>query len=249
MSSETSTRGADRGARLGSPASLGSDVELSAVNEAADQSLQPWQFFVLAGLTCATIVTFIVRGEGLTTVILLTLIMGTVAVLGLAALRTIRPLVSDREDRTVMIGERTRTALEREKTLALRAIKELEFDHAMGKIANEDFQEMSGRLRTRAMRIMKQLDAGAGYREQIERDLAKRLGDRAGDAAASSRPRRAPGATASPDAAASRAATARDSAPSTDTAAAQDAAARTCASCSAVNDPDARFCKSCGVKL
>ena len=37
---------------------------------------------------------------------------------------------------------------------------------------------MSGRLRARAARLMRQLDAGAGYREQIERDLAKRLGER-----------------------------------------------------------------------
>ena len=75
-----------------------------------------------------------------------------------------------------MIGERTRAALEREKMLALRAIKELEFDHAMGKIAADDFREMEARLRARAMRLMKQLDAGAGYREHIEQDLAKRLG-------------------------------------------------------------------------
>ena len=42
------------------------------------------------------------------------------------------------------IGGRTRIALEREKTLVLRSIKELEFDFAMGKIAKADFDEMSG---------------------------------------------------------------------------------------------------------
>lgn len=76
-----------------------------------------------------------------------------------------------------MVGERTRAALEREKMLALRAIKELEFDRAMGKVSDDDFREMTVRLRARAVRIMKQLDAGAGYRAQIERDLAKRLGE------------------------------------------------------------------------
>ena len=78
-----------------------------------------------------------------------------------------------------MIGQRTRVALEREKMLALRSIKELEFDRAMGKLSDDDLQEMSGRLRARAARLMRQLDAGAGYREQIERDLAKRLGEKA----------------------------------------------------------------------
>ena len=53
-----------------------------------DQSLQPWQFFVLAALSCATALTFIVRGEGLTAVILLTVLMGATALVGLAALKT-----------------------------------------------------------------------------------------------------------------------------------------------------------------
>jgi hypothetical protein len=34
---------------------------------------------------------------------------------------------------------------------------------------------MSGRLRARAGRMMRQLDAGAGYRATIEQELAKRL--------------------------------------------------------------------------
>ena len=173
---------------------------------ARDQSLQPWQFFVLAALGCATAATFIVRGEGLVPVILLTVLMGTIGIAALAMLRTVRPFfVAD--DRTVMIGERTRAALEREKSLALRAIKELEFDHQMGKIAADDFKEMTARLRSRAMRIMGQLDAGTNYRDRIEHDLKKRLTTKPGPVT------------------------------------------NTCANCSTPNDPDARFCKSCGAKL
>ena len=69
--------------------------------------------------------------------------------------------------------------LEQDKALALRTIKELEFDRAMGKISDDDFREMSLRLRARATRLMKQLDAGGSYRNQIEQDLAKRLGESA----------------------------------------------------------------------
>jgi hypothetical protein len=140
-------------------------------------SLQPWHFFVLAGLVCATVVTYLVRGQGVTAVILLTVLMGSVVLVGIAALATLRPLVSAAEDRTLMVGERTRAALEREKQLALRAIKELEFDKAMGKVSEEDFKEMAGRLRARAARLIQQLDAGTGYRARIEQDVAKRLGD------------------------------------------------------------------------
>jgi hypothetical protein len=140
-----------------------------------DTGMQAWQFFVLAALGCATAATFMARGQGVTVVILLSVLMGTAAIVGLAMLRTLYPLVSHEEDRTVMVGQRTRAALEREKLLTLRAIKELEFDRAMGKLSDEDFREMSGRLRARAAGLIRQLDAGAGYREQIERDVAKKL--------------------------------------------------------------------------
>ena len=43
-----------------------------------------------------------------------------------------------------MIGDRTRAALEREKMLALRTLKELEFDRSMRKISEEDFQRDVG---------------------------------------------------------------------------------------------------------
>jgi hypothetical protein len=193
---------------------------------AAAEGLQAWQFFVLAGLGCATAITFLVRGQGVTVVVLVGVLMATAILVGLAALRTLRPLVSTDDDRVAMIGHRTRAALEREKHLTLRAIKELEFDRAMGKLAEPDFVEMSGRLRTRAARIIRQLDAGAGYREQIERDLAKRLDDRSAEASRAS------------DSARAGAAIARE-----------HSGERSCARCATVNDQDAKFCKGCGAKL
>jgi hypothetical protein len=72
-------------------------------------------------------------------------------------------------------GGRTRAALEREKALVLRSIKELEFDFAMGKVSQADFDEMGGRLRRRAMGLIVQLDASSGYREQIEREVAAQV--------------------------------------------------------------------------
>jgi hypothetical protein len=143
----------------------------------ADEGLEPWQFFVLASLICATVVTVIVRGQSATAVILLSILMGTVCLVGMAMLRTVQPLVSADEDKTAMAGHRTRAALEREKIMTLRAIKELEFDRAMGKLSDGDWQEMSARLRSRAAGLIRQLDAGAGYRDQILRDVEKRLAE------------------------------------------------------------------------
>jgi hypothetical protein len=173
----------------------------------------------LAGLGCATAVVFVARGQGGTAVVLLSVLMAGAVLVGLAALRTLRPLIAAAEDRTPMVGHRTRVALEREKTLALRSIKELEFDRAMGKLSDADWQDMSGRLRARAVRIMRQLDAGGGYREQIERDLDARL-----------KASRHSGAMAE-----------RGSATAS--------AERTCAACATVNDADAKFCKNCGNRL
>jgi hypothetical protein len=167
MSSEISTKG---------PADAGRYVQ---PEPKTDSSLQPWQFFVLAALGCATAVTFLVRSHGIVPVILLSVMMATTALVGLAALRAVRPLVSPNDDRGAVVGQRLRVLLEQDKALALRTIKELEFDRAMGKISEEDFREMSMRLRARAARLMKQLDAGGDYRSQIERDLAKRLGETA----------------------------------------------------------------------
>src|SRR5262252_5585713 len=143
----------------------------------SEQGLQAWQFFVLAGLTCATVATFMARGQSVASIVLLTVLMGASTIVGIAALRMLRPLFLGYDDRTAMVGQRTRTALEREKSLVLRSIKELEFDRAMGKLSDTDFQEMSSRLRARAAGLIRQLDAGAGYRAQIEQDLAKRLGE------------------------------------------------------------------------
>lgn len=172
MSSETSTD--PKNVRLKPDATDGGSVRLQP-----DEGLQAWQFFVLAGLACATAATFMARGQSVASIVLLTVLMASTTIVGLAVLRTVRPLVFGDEDRTAMVGQRTRAALERDKLLVLRSIKELEFDKAMGKLSESDFQEMSGRLRTRAARLIRLLDAGGGYRAQVERDLAKRLGDAA----------------------------------------------------------------------
>ncbi len=105
---------------------MSSETSTERVRPKPDQStLEPWQFFVLAGLGCATAALFASRGQGVTAVVLLTILMGATALVGLAVLRTLRPLVTAEEDRTSMFGQRTRVALEREKMLALLSIKEL----------------------------------------------------------------------------------------------------------------------------
>jgi len=73
------------------------------------------------------------------------------------------------------VDARHRNDLAREKTLVLRSLKDLEFDHAMGKVSDGDFEEMAARLRARAVRIMKELDERPDYKGRIEREVESRL--------------------------------------------------------------------------
>ncbi len=189
-----------------------------------DESLQSWQLFTLAGLLGATVVVFFSRGQTPAAIILLSCTVFAAAYVGVAALRTVLPLAGTvPDDAPETLGERSRAALEREKTLVLRSIKELEFDRGMGKVSERDFAEMSARLRARASRLMRQLDAGSLYREQIEKDVEKRL------------PKLNAVQTGGPD-----------KARPTDEKALPTHA---CDACAAVNDPDAKFCKNCGARL
>ena len=54
--------------------------------------------------------------------------------------------------------DRVRASLEEQKAIVLRSIKELEFDRAMGKMSQADFEEVSGRLKARALRVMQQIE-------------------------------------------------------------------------------------------
>jgi hypothetical protein len=158
MSSETSTR-------EGSPTAAGSLATLPS-----------WQLFALAGLVGATLVVLVSRGQSPVAIVLLSLVVFAAAAVGAAALRTLRPFLGGPDSNAIpVVGGRARAAVEREKALVLRSIKELEFDHAMGKVSDHDFAEMGLRLRTRAAGLMRQLDAGAAYATQIEQELARRL--------------------------------------------------------------------------
>ena len=197
-----------------------------------DPGLRPWQFFLLAGMLSATAVVLVSVGQSPASIVVLSLTVVSASFVALGAYRSLAPLVvpGAAEAPPLIVGQ-TRAALEREKALVLRSIKELEFDFAMKKVARQDFEEMSTRLRARAIGLMRQLDTGGGYRETIEAELRERLKPGA------------PGAPGAQGADASRA-------PGAGAPGAQGAAgAPGACSCGTANDPDARFCKNCGNKL
>jgi hypothetical protein len=73
-----------------------------------------------------------------------------------------------------------REELEKEKKTLLKAIKEAEFDHEMGKLSKADADELIRMYRARAIEVIKELDrldagAAGSARDQIQREVQARL--------------------------------------------------------------------------
>jgi hypothetical protein len=192
---------------------------MSSVTSTSPNSFRPWHLFVLVALVASTGAVLFVRPGDPVVLLILVAAIGSAGGVGFAVYRMLWPLAAgDFKEQARFVGGRTRAALEREKTLILRSIKELEFDRAMSKVSAEDFNEMSHRLRARALVLMKQLDIEApGYREVIERELAQRLGVAIDDLDGPDEP-----------------------------IALADESSRQCPGCGTQNDEDAKFCKGCG---
>ena len=211
MSSATSIDRGGAGGPVSAPPS-------PAPTESPD-TLRPWHFFVLVSLIAATAAVVLAREGRPEHLILISITIGAAGFAGAAFYRTLLPLVIPQAPSRLVLTESRRAVLEREKLLVLRSIKELEFDRAMGKVSPRDFDEMAGRLRSRALSLMRQLDATSGYTELIERELQARLASGG----------RQPKKTTRPAAAA--------------------AAASALCVCGTSNDRDAVFCKGCGSRL
>lgn len=147
-------------------------------SETSTDGFHASHFFVLLSLVAATVAVVLARPSAPENLILISLTIGAAGAAGYGVYLMLAPLVAARlRPGREVLSSRMRQDLEREKALTLRSIKELEFDRAMGKLSDQDFEEMSGRLRARAVGIMKQLDAGSSaYRALIEKELAARAG-------------------------------------------------------------------------
>ena len=141
----------------------------STVRDGATLHVGP--FFLILALSASIAAFLLLRGQPLSALVLIALTMVGAGLTAAATYRTVAPLGAETLDETPA-GGHTRATLERDKALTLRSIKELEFDHSMGKVSDADFAEMRDKLRARAVRLMTELEGSALYRAQIERDAA-----------------------------------------------------------------------------
>lgn len=121
--------------------------------------IQVWHFYILLSLAAAT---WAVVASPDTSPAALLLVSAAIFAAGFVGVAIHRALVAfltpHAEHRRAPLPMSLRQTLEADKALVLRSIKELEFDHAMGKVNDADFAQIGNRLRARAMDLIQQLD-------------------------------------------------------------------------------------------
>lgn len=136
---------------------------------------------VLAAAAAVGITATAMGGRGAVVfLVLATLLLGWI---GWLLQRMARALTREAAVTEVMATGGRRKELEREKQALLKAIKELDFDHQMGKVSAKDFAESTAQYRARTIRVMRQLDqSGQDYEKMIaaavrERQAATEVAD------------------------------------------------------------------------
>ena len=124
-----------------------------------DSSFQPWHFYFILAMAGATWAVVASRHTQPVALLVLSAAILAAGAAGAALHHALTGLFGLNPRASASMSNRLRADLERDKALVLRSIKELEFDHAMRKVSDADFAEIGGRLRTRAMLLIEQLES------------------------------------------------------------------------------------------
>lgn len=103
----------------------------------------------------------------------------------IAGFYTLRPLFKESED-TLDMDLLAETELDRlldSKNVIYRNLRDLEFEHRMGRLSGIDFQQLASGYKTEAVSILERLDqlnASENLDELIEKDIAAKKAKQAG---------------------------------------------------------------------
>ena len=143
-----------------------------------------------------------------------------------------------------------RQALLARKAALLREIRDLEFEHAAGKLSDIDFDALDRELRTQAKNVLQTLDTGAAtFTEAAEELIAQHANRR------SVAPPTGPEQTQEAQRPSANSIVCPECTETNigDDGFCQSCGARiapiACVKCRVINDPDATFCKKCGAQL
>jgi hypothetical protein len=168
----------------------------------------------------ATIVVGVTASFGSAILVLAsTAMLSTIALLW-ASLRTLSGDAPLPSGLTAQSGNRTEaSALSEKKRQALRALKDLENERALGKLDEADYADVATRYRDEAKAVLREMEAEiAPAMEEAERVARDYLRGRAGTSPSARDDSKVVGRVA-------------------------------CSKCAASNEPDAAFCKGCGARL
>jgi hypothetical protein len=150
-------------------------------------------------------------------------LLGTIALVW-ASIRTLSgdaPLPEGFEALTVGVA---RTALAERKAEVLRALKDLEHEHAVGKIDDDDYGVIAAPYRDEAKSLMRQMEVDLEPLREKAEELARKYLVKQGLGVPSADPPPPPSE-------------------------ATKTTKHTCEKCDTTNDEDAAFCKKCGAPL
>jgi hypothetical protein len=136
-------------------------------------SFQPSHFYLIASMVAATAAVMTSRNTHPVALLLLSGAALSAGLVGLALHRSVAGFFGLGHESSTPPSVRALEVLQKEKALVLRSIKELEFDHAMGKVSDADFKDIGGRLRTRALALMQDIERAAHARDTSTRASAR----------------------------------------------------------------------------
>jgi len=125
---------------------------------------QAWHFFILLSMVAATAVVVVSRDTHPAALLLLSAAVICAGLVGLTLSRAVAGFFTGGIE-AEPLPPQARDVLEREKSLVLRSIKELEFDKAMGKVSEADYTAIMGQLRARAITLMQDLERQPTFAE------------------------------------------------------------------------------------
>jgi hypothetical protein len=228
------------------------ETETRREGEAAERALGRGVAIGLPALTvfAAIVVGFVASvGSGLL-VLASGILIGAIALLW-ASVRTLSGDAPLPEDLEVLAAQHHDVdALAESKLRVMRALKDIENEHAIGRIDDADYEALSGQYRHEAKALMREMDrnaaAGIAEAERVAREYLTKLGlgMPPNPAKGDTRPSRT-SITNEP---------AMESAANAEGAGepAEESSERvrvSCEKCATSNEPDAAFCKKCGAQL
>lgn len=165
----------EAGAQAAAPAPKGASADGDG------RPIPLWQF-LLFSLVVGAAVLLVLRvvvgvdidpptlGLALACVVLIWALRGMWGIVAALSRPPVEALIVESEH-SAWVDHSTRAELREEKARVLRAIKELEFDHDMGKLSDEDFKTVVDRYKLRAIEVMRKLDDGDDLHDQLAAHL------------------------------------------------------------------------------